>query len=147
MPILAAIVPFHAERCDTRAFVQFHHDDAYAKGGVPLNVREIATKGAENRGMTVGDWISEAVVAFSKADTNRVSADVPTVALVDDMAAVGTIGNKSCLNDFAEFCSALLQRSDSEKVTNLVSIAEHNVAEFFCDSFEVVTESVHQKHI
>jgi len=47
--------------------------------GIPLNVREIATKAAENRGMTVGDWISEAVVAFSKADTNRVSADVPAV--------------------------------------------------------------------
>jgi len=43
--------------------------------GVPVNVREIATKAAENRGMTVGDWISEAVVSFSKADTNRVSAD------------------------------------------------------------------------
>ena len=56
--------------------------------GVPVNVREIATKVAENRGMTVGDWISEAVVAFSKADTNRVSADVPTVALVDDMEDV-----------------------------------------------------------
>jgi len=53
--------------------------------GVPVNVREIATKAAENRGMTVGDWISEAVVAFSKADTNRVSADVPTVVTVDDM--------------------------------------------------------------
>ena len=75
------------------------------------------------------------------------ACDVLGLALVDDMAAVGTISNKSCLDDFAEFCSALLQRSDSEKVTNLVSIAEHNVAEFFCDSFEVVTESVHQKHI
>jgi hypothetical protein len=57
--------------------------------GVPVNVREIATKAAENRGMTVGDWISEAVVAFSKADTNRVSADganVPApVDLMDDM--------------------------------------------------------------
>jgi len=53
--------------------------------GVPVNVREIATKAAENRGMTVGDWISEAVVAFSKADTNRVSADVPAVVTVDDM--------------------------------------------------------------
>jgi len=49
--------------------------------GIPLNVREIATKAAENRGMTVGDWISEAVVAFSKADANRVSADVPAVAM------------------------------------------------------------------
>jgi len=60
--------------------------------GVPLNVREIVTKAAENRGMTVGDWISEAVVAFSKSDANRVSADVPAVdpppdfvALVQDM--------------------------------------------------------------
>jgi len=56
--------------------------------GVPVNVREIATKAAENRGMTVGDWISEAVVSFSKADTNRVSADVPTVVTVDDMKDV-----------------------------------------------------------
>jgi len=51
--------------------------------GVPLNVRAIATKAAENRGMTVGDWISEAVVAFSKADANRVSADVPAVATAE----------------------------------------------------------------
>ena len=57
--------------------------------GIPLNVREIATKAAENRGMTVGDWISEAVVAFSKADTNRVSADVP--AVVTPAALMGVI--------------------------------------------------------
>ena len=56
--------------------------------GVPLNVREIATKAAENRGMTVGDWISEAVVAFSKADTNRVSADGANVPAPADLMDV-----------------------------------------------------------
>jgi len=56
--------------------------------GVPLNVREIATKAAENRGMTVGDWISEAVVAFSKADTNKVSADSTNVPAPADLVNV-----------------------------------------------------------
>jgi len=56
--------------------------------GVPLNVRAIATKAAENRGMTVGDWISEAVAAFSKADANRVSADGTNVPAPTDLMDV-----------------------------------------------------------
>lgn len=42
--------------------------------GVPLNVRAIASRGAEKLGMTVGDWVSEAIVAFSRADRNTISA-------------------------------------------------------------------------
>ena len=61
---------------------------AWTMRGVPVNVREIATEAAENRGMTVGDWISEAVVAFSKADTNRVSADGANVPAPADLMDV-----------------------------------------------------------
>jgi hypothetical protein len=35
----------------------------------------MAVKGAESQGKTVGDWVAEAVVHFSKADDKRVSAD------------------------------------------------------------------------
>jgi len=45
--------------------------------GIPSNVRDIATKTAENRGMTVGDWLAETIVKVSRADTEGVSADVP----------------------------------------------------------------------
>lgn len=34
--------------------------------GVPLPVRTMALKAAEDRGMTVGDWLAEAIVAFSR---------------------------------------------------------------------------------
>lgn len=50
-------------------------DDRWTIRGIPKNVRGIAAKAAEKRGMTVGDWISEAVVRYSKADTPEVSAD------------------------------------------------------------------------
>ena len=38
--------------------------------------------------MTVGDWISEAVIAFSKEDAIRVSADVSAVNLPSDLVGV-----------------------------------------------------------
>lgn len=50
-------------------------DDRWTIRGIPKNIRGIAAKAAEKRGMTVGDWISEAVVRYSKADTAEVSAD------------------------------------------------------------------------
>ena len=53
--------------------------DRWIVHGVPVNVQKIATNTAGNQDMTVGYWISEAVVAFSKANANRVSADVPAV--------------------------------------------------------------------
>jgi len=43
--------------------------------GVPTNVREIAMKSAETRGLTMGDWLAEAVVAYAKSDKNGLSAD------------------------------------------------------------------------
>ena len=46
--------------------------------GVPANVRDIAVKAAQSRGMTVGDWLAEAIVA---SDRKRVSADSKSTAV------------------------------------------------------------------
>jgi hypothetical protein len=57
--------------------------------GIPTNVRDMATKAADNRGMTVGDWIAEAIVKHSRADKDGVSADaktnVPAVEVLPDL--------------------------------------------------------------
>lgn len=50
-------------------------EDRWTVRGVPGNVRKLAVANAESRGMPVGDWVSEAVVAYSKSDKNAVSAD------------------------------------------------------------------------
>jgi hypothetical protein len=34
--------------------------------GVPAPVREMAVRGASQRGMTVGDWVAEAIVGFAR---------------------------------------------------------------------------------
>jgi len=49
----------------------------------------MATKAADDRGMTVGDWIAEAIVKHSRADKDEVSADakanVPAVEVPTDL--------------------------------------------------------------
>lgn len=50
-------------------------EDRWTVRGVPGNVRKLAVANAEGRGMPVGDWVSEAVVAYSKSDKSGVSAD------------------------------------------------------------------------
>lgn len=74
-------------------------DARWSVRGVPLNVRSMAIKAAENSGMTVGDWLSEAVIAFSrgdrggvKADSNSVSADggtnLPAMPIPQELTAM-----------------------------------------------------------
>ncbi len=36
--------------------------------GVPVQVRALALRAAEERGMTVGDWLAEAIIAFARSD-------------------------------------------------------------------------------
>jgi len=50
-------------------------DARWTVRGVPTNVRAMATKAAETKGMTVGDWLAEAVIAYARADRAGVSAD------------------------------------------------------------------------
>lgn len=74
-------------------------DDASARWtirGVPANVRSMASKAASNRGMTVGDWLSEAIVAYSRnpsvSDNGGVSADsgvnLPSVEFAQELPKV-----------------------------------------------------------
>lgn len=51
------------------------HDARWTVRGIPTNVRLMATNAAEKRGLTVGDWIAEAIVAHSRADEKGFSAD------------------------------------------------------------------------
>ena len=55
-------------------------DARWTVRGVPVNVRAIATNASENNGMTVGDWLAEAIVAYSRSDRSRVSADAQSVS-------------------------------------------------------------------
>lgn len=50
-------------------------DARWTVRGVPPNVRRMAVKAADLHGMTVGDWLSEAIVAHARSDRRKVSAD------------------------------------------------------------------------
>lgn len=76
-------------------------DARWTVRGVPMNVRAMATKAAENRDMTVGDWLAEAVVTYARstkagvaADGSVVSADggvnLPAVPMGEELAKVLT---------------------------------------------------------
>lgn len=76
-------------------------DARWTVRGVPVNVRAIAIKASENKGMTVGDWLAEAVVSYSRSDRSGVSADadavsadggvnVPAVPIADELLKVLT---------------------------------------------------------
>lgn len=58
--------------------------------GVPQPVREMALRHATQRGMTVGDWVAEAIVSRGRAaDKARDSgANLPTTEAPPDMARV-----------------------------------------------------------
>jgi hypothetical protein len=53
-------------------------DARWTVRGVPSNVREMATKAAKGRGMTVGDWLAETIALSVRKD---VSADETSKAV------------------------------------------------------------------
>ncbi len=58
--------------------------------GVPTNVREMVSKAADERGMTVGDMLAEAVVAYLKAEgsgTNLPATPTELSKLVEEMSS------------------------------------------------------------
>ena len=50
--------------------------------GVPMNVRAMAGKASEIRGMTVGDWVSEAVVAYVVGEAPATELDALCLATI-----------------------------------------------------------------
>ena len=61
-------------------------DARWTVRGVPSNIREIATKAAQNRGMTVGDWLAETIALSAKQwKISKVSPSFPS-CLADPLA-------------------------------------------------------------
>jgi hypothetical protein len=62
--------------------------------GVPPPVRDMALRAAEARGMTVGDWVAEAIItvarAAEKADGNRLPAREPPPDLTKMLQGIDT---------------------------------------------------------
>ena len=68
-------------------------DDASARWtirGVPPPVRDMALKAASARGMTVGDWVAEAIVGLARS-AERVAAAGPRLPTVDAPPDLGQV--------------------------------------------------------
>jgi hypothetical protein len=95
-------------------------DARWTVPGVPLNVRNIATKASENNGMTVGDWLAEAFVAYSRSDRSGVSADGEKVS-ADGGANVPAIPLSGELKDLLDEIQNRLAAVESAKPKPLLS--------------------------
>ena len=68
-------------------------DDASARWtvrGVPPPVRDMALKAAAARGMTVGDWVAEAIVTLARA-AERAASSGPKLPTVDAPPDIGQV--------------------------------------------------------
>jgi hypothetical protein len=65
--------------------------------GVPPHVRDMALKAAEARGMTVGDWIAEAIVGFVRGGSRVAPAEEPKSNLPTTEAPPDLVGMMSRL--------------------------------------------------
>jgi hypothetical protein len=95
-------------------------DARWTVRGVPLNVRNIATKASENNGMTVGDWLAEAIVAYSRSDRSRVSADAEKVS-ADGGSNVPAIPLSGELKDLLDEIQTRLAAIESAKPKPILS--------------------------
>ncbi|HYZ27053.1 MAG TPA: hypothetical protein VE597_09100, partial [Geminicoccaceae bacterium] len=58
--------------------------------GVPAPVREMAVRGASQRGMTVGDWVAEAIVGLARGSgrTAAGGTNLPATESAADIAGL-----------------------------------------------------------
>ena len=95
-------------------------DARWTVRGVPLNVRAIATKAADAKGMTVGDWLAEAVVAYSRSANSGVSADANSVT-ADGGTNLPAIPLPAELTGLLESIQSRLDRIEGERKKTLVA--------------------------
>jgi hypothetical protein len=95
-------------------------DARWTVRGVPINVRAIAIKAAENNGMTVGDWLAEAVVAYSRSGRSGISADTNTVS-ADGGANVPAIPLSGELKELLDSIQGRLNAIEAAKPKPLLS--------------------------
>lgn len=67
-------------------------DSRWTVRGVPANVRDMAVRAAERKGMTVGDYVAEAIVRAVRSDDKQVSADgsanLPAATVEDTLKVI-----------------------------------------------------------
>lgn len=82
--------------------------------GVPKNIREIAVKMAEKRGMTTGDWLCEAVHFYAKSakETDTSDATLPSDSLPAIIQPVD-------VSQIIDARLTIFQQSMEEKMTEL----------------------------
>jgi hypothetical protein len=78
-----------------------------------LNVRGIATKAAEDKGMTVGDWLVDAIVSHSRSAKSGVSADADNIPS-DGTANVPAIPLSSELKDMLQAIQERLDKVEAK---------------------------------
>ena len=102
-------------------------DARWTVRGVPGNVRGIATKAAERKGMTVGDWLAEAVVAYSRSDKSGVAADSEGLS-ADGGVNVPAIPMSQELKGLLEGIQSRLDTIEAERQKSLLSriFGRHN---------------------
>ena len=52
---------------------------------MPPPVRDMALKAADSRGMTVGDWVAEAIVAYARGERKRERDQLPATDTPPDL--------------------------------------------------------------
>jgi hypothetical protein len=63
--------------------------------GIPSNVRELAVKAADLRGMTVGDWLAETIALSARKSISADSGDnLPTIALPELVEQMQTMNER-----------------------------------------------------
>ena len=94
---------------------------------MPLNVRGMATKAADGKGMTVGDWLAEAVVAYARSAGAGVSADGDGVS-ADGGANVPAIPLPAELTTALNDIQSRLSKIEAERQKGVLSrlFGRHN---------------------
>jgi len=93
-------------------------DARWTVRGVPVNVRGIATKAADAKGMTVGDWLAEAIVNYSRSAKSGVSADANNLS-ADGTANVPAIPLSGELKDVLQTIQERLAKIEADKQKTL----------------------------
>lgn len=89
-------------------------DSRWTIRGVPKNIREIAVQMAESRGMTTGDWLSEAVHFYAKSAKKGDTADA-----VFPSASLPAIIHPADVSRIIDDRLTIFQQTMEEKLTTL----------------------------
>ena len=94
-------------------------DARWTVRGVPVNVRRMAIKASEDKGMTVGDWLVDAIVSHSRSAKSGVLADADSIPS-DGTTNVPAIPLSSELKDVLQAIQERLEKIEAEKAKSFL---------------------------